>query len=41
MASKPLEFHREAEEEYLLALAWYRERSLTAAVNFENALIER
>jgi plasmid stabilization system protein ParE len=37
MASKPLEFHREAEEEYLSALAWYQERSPTAAINFESA----
>src|SRR5579862_5787085 len=37
MASNPLEFLREAEEEYLSALAWYRERSPTAAFNFESA----
>jgi hypothetical protein len=34
MASKPLEFHPEAEQEYLTALAWYRERSMVAAINF-------
>lgn len=28
MASKPLRFHPEAEEEYLVSLSWYRERSL-------------
>ena len=28
MASKLLRFHPEAEEEYLLSLSWYRERSL-------------
>jgi plasmid stabilization system protein ParE len=38
MASKPLEFHPQAEEDYLTALAWYRERSLTAASNFESAI---
>jgi toxin ParE1/3/4 len=38
MASKPLRFHPEAEREYLTALAWYRQRSLIAAVNFESAL---
>src|SRR6202142_4790294 len=36
MASKPLRFHPEAEQEYLTALAWYRERSLIAATNFES-----
>jgi len=35
MASKPLQFHPEAEEEYLTSLAWYRERSLSAATNFQ------
>lgn len=34
MASK-ITFHPGAEQEYLTALAWYRERSLTAAINFE------
>jgi plasmid stabilization system protein ParE len=38
MANRPLEFHPEAEKEYLTALAWYRERSLVAARNFENAV---
>jgi hypothetical protein len=37
MASKPLRFHPQAEQEYLTALAWYRERSLIAATNFESA----
>ncbi len=37
MAGKPLEFHPEAEQEYLEALAWYRERSPTAAISFERA----
>jgi hypothetical protein len=37
MASKPLEFHLEAEQEYLSALAWYPEPSPIAAINFENA----
>jgi hypothetical protein len=37
MTSKPLRFHPQAEQEYLTALAWYRERSLIAAVNFESA----
>jgi len=37
MTSEPLEFLWEAEEEYLSALAWYRERSPTAAINFESA----
>ena len=37
MASKPLRFHPEAEQEYLTALAWYRERSPVASSNFEIA----
>jgi plasmid stabilization system protein ParE len=37
MASKPLEFHLEAEQDYLSALAWYQERSPTAAASFESA----
>jgi plasmid stabilization system protein ParE len=37
MASKPLRFHPQAEQEYLTSLAWYRERSLIAATNFESA----
>jgi toxin ParE1/3/4 len=36
MASKPLRFHPEAEQEYLSSLAWYKERSLAAAFDFEN-----
>ena len=38
MASKPLRFHPEAEEEYLASLSWYQERSLLAATNFESAV---
>jgi plasmid stabilization system protein ParE len=38
MASKPLQFHPEAEEEYLASLSWYRERSPMAAANFESAV---
>jgi hypothetical protein len=37
MADIPLEFHPDADEEYLSALAWYRERSLPAAENFAKA----
>jgi hypothetical protein len=37
MASKPLRFHPQAEQEYLTALSWYRERSPIAAINFESA----
>ena len=37
MTSKPLRFHPQAEQEYLTALGWYRERSLIAAINFESA----
>jgi len=36
MASKPLRFHPEVEQEYLTSLSWYRDRSSIAAVNFEN-----
>jgi hypothetical protein len=36
VTSKPLRFHPQAEQEYLTALAWYRERSLIAAINFES-----
>jgi plasmid stabilization system protein ParE len=35
MASKLVSFHPDAEQEYLTSLAWYRQRSLTAAINFE------
>lgn len=35
MASRSLTFHPDAEQEYLTSLEWYRERSLTAALNFE------
>jgi plasmid stabilization system protein ParE len=37
MAGERLEFHPEADAEYLAALAWYRERSLAAAAGFESA----
>jgi plasmid stabilization system protein ParE len=37
MTSKPLRFHPQAEQEYFRALAWYRKRSLIAAINFESA----
>jgi plasmid stabilization system protein ParE len=40
MASKPLRFHPQAEQEYLTALAWHRERSLIAATNFESAFVQ-
>ena len=40
MASKPPRFHPQAEQEYLTALGWYRERSLIAAVNFESAFAQ-
>ena len=40
MASKPLRFHPQAEQEYLTALSWYRERSLTAAISFEGAFVQ-
>jgi len=36
MASKPLRFHPQAEQQYLTSLTWYRERSLIAAINFES-----
>jgi toxin ParE1/3/4 len=35
MASKPVRFHHEAEQEYLSALAWYNERSAATALDFE------
>ncbi len=40
MASKPLRFHVQAEQEYLTALSWYRGRSPIAAINFESAFGE-
>ena len=40
MASKRVEFHPHAEEEYLTALLWYRDRSLTAANNLESAVAQ-
>jgi plasmid stabilization system protein ParE len=38
MASKPVRFHSEAEQEYLESLSWYRNRSILAAANFEDAI---
>jgi plasmid stabilization system protein ParE len=38
MKSKPLRFHPRAEQEYLTALEWYRERSLLAATTLERVL---
>lgn len=38
MASKPLRFHPQAQQEYLAALGWYGERSLDEALNFERDL---
>jgi len=38
MASKPLRFHLQAEQEYLTALGWYRKRSPVAAINFDSAV---
>ena len=40
MASKPLRLHPEAEQEYLAALAWYRDRSPITAEKFEIAVRE-
>jgi toxin ParE1/3/4 len=37
MAGIPLEFHPDADAEYLSALAWYGERSLQAAEKFAQA----
>lgn len=36
MAGKSVRLHPEAEQEYLSSLAWYKERSQTAALNFES-----
>lgn len=36
MASKPVRFHPEADQEYLSSPAWYKERSLAAALDFES-----
>jgi toxin ParE1/3/4 len=38
MANKPIRLHPEAEQEYLEALGWYRERSVIAATDFETAV---
>jgi plasmid stabilization system protein ParE len=38
MGGKRVRFHPEAEQEFLTSLGWYRERSLTAAVDFERAV---
>ena len=35
MASRPVRLHPEAQNEYLSSLAWYKERSLDAAFDFE------
>jgi plasmid stabilization system protein ParE len=35
MINPPVEFHPEAQAEYLAALSWYRERSPMAALRFE------
>ena len=35
MAKASVEFHAEAKTEYLAAVTWYEERSLSAARNFE------
>jgi plasmid stabilization system protein ParE len=37
MADLPIEFHADATEEYLSALAWYRQQSPKAAENFAKA----
>ena len=37
MASKPVRFHPEAEQDYLSSLAWYKDRSSDAALDFESA----
>jgi toxin ParE1/3/4 len=36
MVSKPVRFHPEGEQEYLSSLAWYYERSLSAAFDFDD-----
>jgi toxin ParE2 len=36
MASKPVRFHPEDEQEYLSSLAWYKERSPAASFDFES-----
>jgi len=38
MADKSVRFHPEAEEEFLAALRWYRDRSLAISVDFEFAV---
>src|ERR1022692_1058682 len=38
MASKPVRLHPEAEREYLEALAWYRDRSVGVASDFDLAV---
>jgi len=37
MQAKPVELHPGAEEDYLQALAWYRDRKFSAAVKFDDA----
>src|SRR5215475_7315391 len=38
MASKPLRLHPAAEQEYLAAVEWYRERSPVAAKEFQTSI---
>lgn len=38
MADKRVRFHSEAEQEFLASLEWYRERSPTAAIDFERVV---
>ena len=38
MAGKSIRFHPEAEQEYLASLAWYGERSVIAARDFESGV---
>jgi plasmid stabilization system protein ParE len=38
MASKPVRFQPDADQEYLAALRWYRDRSPVAASDFERAV---
>ena len=40
MENKPLRLHPEARQEYLTALAWYRDHSLVAAEEYATAVRE-
>ncbi|PYV54054.1 MAG: hypothetical protein DMG96_12105 [Acidobacteria bacterium] len=40
MVSKPVRFHPEAEQEYLVSLSWYRDRSHIAAADFQIAVTD-